>query len=276
MHLPLCCPWWFLPVVALSNNFYTNNLHLTYTPTHSCICCYPINCHVWLRGWLHHYLHGGSKVTQHKVNQICCTLVDADQGNIRPPPTLLAFSLILPILEFNSYSFLPSLTLKTSPKPFLEPPQKTSPVLACTETLIIGNLLVVTTNSMDCRSFTAGKKFDATEVPELQDILPPNNSEDPTHKLVKISACFPIPFGCHIVQGPINDQTTMGVLNRILASSWYFWLMSTQSWSANLQEIVLQSDAANHSFQNSPKIKLGQYHPLEPLAEVITEHIEAL
>ncbi len=64
----------------------------------------------------------------------------------------------------------------------------TTPTVAWVDCAILGNLIVVMPNALDCGSFIAEKKFEADEIPEIQTLLPTNDSDDPTFKLVKIPA----------------------------------------------------------------------------------------
>ncbi len=96
-------------------------------------------------------------------------------------------------------------------------------------------------------------------------------------------ACFPIPFGFQVVLGPINDQTTDDIFDYISASSGDFWFTSTQTRSGDLQERILQLDAAKPLL-----LELSKDQTWAPSAtgtllgisednnEVFKEHIEVL
>ncbi len=181
LYLPLHGPWQSLSAVA----FHT---------THSIFTCvthkhYPqlflllsIDCHLCSR-----HCRGCTTTSRdahklcNKVNQVCCS--SCGHGLRKPlvkhwfcryffvSTKLRVQPLILPtIIRFSQD--IKSIHCTISNNPLIL-------ALAHTETSILGNLLVVTRNSMDCSSFLARKKFKANIVPELLDLLPPNSSDDP-------------------------------------------------------------------------------------------------
>ncbi len=145
---------------------------------------------------------------------------------------------------------------------------------------ILGNLIVVIPNAMDCGSFLAGKKFEAAKIPEIQVNLPTNKSTNLMFKLVKIPACLSIPSGCHVVHSPITNQSTADLLNHLFASSGDFWLMHIQSWSTDQQPSlkaakpffpILHKDQSWADSANSPLVGVS-----EDDAESITPAVNAL
>ncbi len=93
----------------------------------------------------------------------------------------------------------------------------------------------------------------ATKIPEIQAILPTNDTTNPTFKLIKIPAGFPAPFGCHVVHSPITDQSTADLLTHLSASSGDFWFTHIQTWSMDLQQKIMNLDAAKPFFPSLHK-----------------------
>ncbi len=97
--------------------------------------------------------------------------------------------------------------------------------------------------------------FDTTKVPTLQDFLCSIDSANIIYYFVKIPACFPIPYGYHVVQGPITKKTTANILNHISGN---FWLVQ-------IQEQVHAHNATESLLQNSRRTRPEHGQPQNSL-----------
>ncbi len=137
--------------------------------------------------------------------------------------------------------------------------------LASTNSLVLGNLLVSIPASTSCSSFYARKRFDASKVLELRQLLPCVDPGNGNLCFVKNPVCFSIPFELHL-----------NSLGRFLAHA-------VQTWMAELQEKTLISEAAESLL---PKLHKDQTWTLattsslmdlsEGNEELFLVHVEAL
>ncbi len=118
------------------------------------------------------------------------------------------------------------------------------------------------------QQFPCREKFKATKIPEIQAFLLTNITNDPMFILVEIPTCFPIPFGCRVVHGPITDQSTSDILTHLSASSGDFWLTHIQAWSTDQQQQIMASDAAKSIIPSLQKDQLWAASTTSPLTGV--------